>query len=37
MQKLIEITFDPEKFHLENFWIFFATHDPTTINRQEMM
>jgi peptide methionine sulfoxide reductase MsrA len=21
----IEITFDPEKFHLENFWIFFAT------------
>jgi peptide-methionine (S)-S-oxide reductase len=27
----IEITFDPEKFHLENFWKYFL---PLTILRQ---
>jgi peptide-methionine (S)-S-oxide reductase len=26
----IEITFDPEKFHLENFWNIFCHHDPTS-------
>jgi peptide methionine sulfoxide reductase MsrA len=33
----IEITFDPAKIGFEIFWRSFATHDPTTINRQGMM
>jgi peptide-methionine (S)-S-oxide reductase len=33
----IEITFDPAKIGSEIFWRSFATHDPTTINRQGMM
>jgi peptide-methionine (S)-S-oxide reductase len=30
----IEITFDPAKIGFGDLWRSFATHDPTTINRQ---
>jgi peptide methionine sulfoxide reductase MsrA len=32
----IEITFDPAKIGFGDLWRSFATHDPTTINRQMM-